>query len=58
MESKVTVNLKNVAVRWKSKKELYTFLASDCGVYMPPIKDANASDVNGVVSGEIKVFLK
>ena len=58
MENRVTVNLKDVAVRWKSKKELFAFLASDWGVYMPPIKDANTSYVYGVVSGKIKVLFR
>ena len=56
MEGSVSVNIRNLAVKCRSKKELYSVLQSDCEVYMPPIEFANADYWRGIVTGKIKVI--
>ena len=58
MEDKVPINLKQLAVKWRSKKELYDILTYDWKVHMPPIEDANANYVRGVITGVTKVRKK
>ena len=55
MEEITQIDLSKLAVKARSKRELYEVLLSDCGVYMPPIQFANADYVRGVVTGLIKV---
>ena len=55
MEEIDPIDLSKLAVKARSKKELYDVLLSDCGIYMPPIQFANADYVRGVVTGLIKV---
>ena len=40
------------------KRELYLVLLNDWKVYMPPIQDANAEYVRGILTWKIKVFVK
>ena len=54
MSEKVSINLKALAIKWRSKKKLYNVLLNDCGVYMHPIQDANAGYVGGVMTGSMK----
>ena len=58
MEQTVALDLKQVSIKCKSKKELYEILASDWGIYMPPIQFANCGYVRVVVTGEVKVRFK
>jgi hypothetical protein len=39
----------------KSKKEMYRFLTTDGGVYMPPIREANYMYISDVVQGKKSV---
>ena len=55
MERSVSLDLKQVSIKCRSKKELYDLLVSDWGIYLPPIQFANSSYVRGIVTGEIKV---
>ena len=55
MSSKVWLELNQLSIKWRSKKELYDVLASDWGIYMPPIQYANSNYVSGVITGDIKV---
>ena len=55
MRNKVSLDLSQLSIKWRSKKELYDVLSSDCGIYMPPIQYANSNYVSGVITGAIKV---
>ena len=57
MEELVQINLENLSIRCKSKKELYDLLTHDCGLYLPPLQHANAQYIRGVVTGKTKVTL-
>ena len=44
-----------LGLKAQSKKELYTLLQTDVGIYLPPINEANAKYISDVVSGAKKV---
>ena len=58
MEGSNPIDLNRLAIKARSKKELYDVLLSDCGIYMPPIQFANANYVRDVLTGLIKVRWK
>ena len=55
LENAVSVDLRNLAIKCRSKKEFYVILQSDCGVYMPPIEFKNADYWRRIVTGKTKV---
>ena len=55
MENLESYNINELAIKCKSKKELYDVMLNDCDVYLPPIQFANAPYMRGVVSGKILV---
>ena len=55
MDSCMSFDLKQLSLKCQSKKELYSLLATDGNIYLPPIKDTNAGYVRGVVTGTIMV---
>ena len=55
MEHCVSLDLKQLSIKCRSKKELYDVLVSDWGIYMPPIQFANSGYVRVIITGEIKV---
>ena len=55
MDAQQPIDLKELSLKASSKKELYFVLLNDCKVYMPPIQDANASYIWGVLTGVVKV---
>ena len=55
MSNKVSLDLSQLSIKWRSKKELYDVLSWDCCIYMPPIQYANSNYVSGVITGTIKV---
>ena len=55
MEQKVSLDISQVSIKCKFKKELYEILVADWGIYMPPIQFANSGYVRGVITGEVKV---
>ena len=54
-EDAVSVDLRNLAIKCRSEKELYVILQSDWGVSMPPIEFANADYWRRIVTGKAKV---
>ena len=44
-----------MALKWRSKKEMYDVLMNDCGVYLPPIEYANGSNIRNIMTGKTKV---
>ena len=57
MEQLAPLNLGNLALKCKSKKEMYDVLLNDCGVYLPPIEYANASYIRNIMTGKVDVRL-
>ena len=55
MERSFSLDLNQVSIKCRSKKELYDVLVSDWGIYMPPIQFANSDYVRGIITGKIKV---
>ena len=55
MDEKKQINLKELSIKWRSKKEMYDLLATDADVYMPPIQFADIYYVIGVVKRDVKV---
>ena len=55
MDILVPLNLSQLAVKWKSKKELYDVLTNDWGLYLPPIEYANASYIFNIMTGKTRV---
>ena len=55
MERTEEINLRQLALKCHSKKEVYNVLLSDCDVYLPPIQFANSGYIKGVLRGTIKV---
>ena len=49
------INLKELSIKWRSKKDMYDLLATDADVNMPPIQFANIYYVRGVVKRDVKV---
>ena len=52
MEKKLTIN--DVAIKAKSKKEIYYVLTCEGGIYLPPIMDANSTYLKDIVRGAKK----
>ena len=57
MDNKTSINLKGLSLKASSKGDLYFVLLNDYKIYMPPIQDANAAYIRGVLTGSIKVFI-
>ena len=55
MEQSGILNLNELSIKWKSKKELYDVMLNDCDVLLPPIRYANAAYMRGVISGKVLV---
>ena len=58
MEELKQINLKDLSIRCKSKKELYDLLVHDCELYLPPVQYANAQYIRNVVTGKNKVRVR
>ena len=56
MDNKVSINFKEFSLKAKSERELYFVLLNDCKIYIPPIQNANAVYIRGVLTGSIKVL--
>ena len=54
MEKDITIS--DIAIRAKSKKEIYHFLTANWGLYLPPIMDSNSKYIQNIVRG-LKKFL-
>ena len=52
MEKALTIN--EVAIKARSKKEFYSVLSAEGGIYLPPIMDANSSYFKDIVTGNKK----
>ena len=50
------INLKELSIKWRNKKDMYDLLATDADVYMPPIKFVNIYYVRGIVKRDVKVM--
>ena len=55
MEQNIPVNVNKLAIKCKSKKELYDVMLNDCDILLPLIQYANAPYMRGVLSGKILV---
>jgi hypothetical protein len=55
MESREINTVQEFGLIAKSKKELYSVLTTDGGMYLPPIKEANAKYIRKIVTGQGKV---
>ena len=45
------MSYQELGLKAKSKKELYNLLVSDVGIFLPPIKEANAKFISDILSG-------
>ena len=52
MDRLVPLNLSLLAVKLKSKKELYDVLTNNCGLYLPPIEYVNVSCIHNIMTGK------
>ena len=50
-------NVNELAIKCKSKMDVYDVILNDCDVYLPPIQFANAEYIRAVISGKILVSL-
>jgi len=46
------VPAKSFSAKFQDKRELYTFLTSDCGIYCPPINDVTVWHLRDMVDGK------
>ena len=51
------VNLNDIPIRARSKKEVYLVLTAEGGLYLPPILDSNESYLKGIMNGTKKILL-
>jgi hypothetical protein len=51
------ITIGEAGLRAKSKKEMYRFLATECKVYLPPIREANHIYIADVMEGKKKVSI-
>ena len=49
MEKEITLN--DIAIRAKSKKEVYQVLTIEGGLYLPPMADANIKYIQNIMKG-------
>ena len=56
METRQPVDLKELSLIARSKRELYLVLLNDCKIYMPLIQDINEGYIRDVFAGSIKVL--
>ena len=54
MESQ-RINLKQISMRARTKKEIFRILHLEGDIYLPPIAQSNRKYIAGVLSGKIKV---
>ena len=45
------MSYQELGLKAKSKKELYNLLVSDVGIFLPPMKEANAKFISYILSG-------
>ena len=55
MERTEEINLRQLALKCCSKKEVYNVLLTDYEVYLPPIQFVNSGYIKGVLRGTINV---
>ena len=55
MEEQKEMSYQELGLKARSKKELYNLLTADVGIYLPPIKEANAKYLSDVLSGVKRV---
>ena len=55
MEEQKEMSYQELGLKARSKKELYHLLTADVGIYLPPIKEANAKYLSDVLSGAKRV---
>ena len=51
------LTISEISLKAISKKEVYTILSIESGIYLPPISDANQSYLRGILTGKKKYFL-
>ena len=51
----VKLNINQIKVRWRSKREVVRILQIDGGIYLPPIGQANHKYIADILSGKKKV---
>ena len=57
MEKSYQLTISEISLKARSKKEFYTILSIEGGIYLPPISDANQSYLKGILTGKKKYFL-
>ena len=57
MEQNIPVNVNELAIKCKSKKELYDVMLNDCEFFLPLIQYANAAYMRGILFGKILVII-
>ena len=50
-----TFNVKELSVKYQSKKDMYKILQVEGGIYLPPISQADHKFIAQIVTGEKKV---
>ena len=54
MAANVNISAKEFEAKYKSKREIYTFLTVDAGAYLPPYDTVTIYFLKDVISGERK----
>ncbi len=55
VEQQRTISIAQVGAKFRSKRELYKFLQSDCSFFLPPITAINAIFLNSIFHNKRKV---
>ena len=54
MERYEEIGINNLAIKARSKKEVYSLLVTEGGIYLPPLADSNYKYISQVIVGEKK----
>ena len=57
MEGQVPLTIQQVGIKAKSKKEVYTVLTVEGGLYLPPLSDVNHKFLKSILLGDKKYLL-
>ena len=57
MEKSTPLTIQQIGIRAKSKKEVYTVLTVEGGLYLPPLADANQKYLKAILLGKKKYLL-
>ena len=56
MEKSFQLTISEISLKARSKKEVYTILSIEGGIYLPPISDANQSYLKMNIDWQEEIF--